>query len=1149
MSNRLTFSLASLILIFAFVAIPVMAHDDITGDTNFADHASAGHMHPTITVMVEDVDPTTDGIQVVRKATSGAITDLMITFDVTLELDGMVSLVNASDGAAIAAGSFNADSITTIVYNDRNGAVNSGDASNTAATAAAGATYTGSGLEWMTTVTVTLADDGDADTTDAEQRAAVLANGINVDLTAVENLVRANVIRGDYFNSEPNTPVGHVNVASEIVMVEVVAMAYEEPDLTAPAMPMNLMADAGNGQVTLTWDTVDDATAYEYSKDGGIFWAMIPEAELMMSDDGMSSYTVMGLTNGTAYEFQVRASNATGRSAASASASASPEGPRTEYGATAMYDADTMTTSLSGIIASKGFVVVEAAALPDLQEFFDIGGTIGVDDGDPAEDNNSRTVVISEILWGLDFGATLIADQKQWQFIELYNTTADAINLEGWMLKFTHGRPVPKSDIDQVSNRSGTGWVVDIGQSGRVTGTRAVDQRETITAINIVSMYRNINYGHAHVGTNNRSKLGDWIPSGNDKSKWEPSKRRDPNTPNGVGVTGAQAARWIYSTRGDQHYTTTAILTPSSVAGTPFRINEIGNNEGSENDWVELHNVSDAAQSLRNYQLTKVTAQDTDTELFDFVGEAWDNRKIPAGGYLVISTRHPRDTDLAGGNNIEVADTDELNKGAKHLFRVTPEDTPVDLPDDGKFTLILRGGHGDAHKSEGRSDRLIDVVATRNGSFAHANTGTSLWPLTATGLPHGNVIDGTDGGAKDETFKAGFVYQRDKGNGRGEKHFKVRVYTGIGYDRGAAAVPSNGGTPGYDNGALKDKIGGLTEGEITISEVMVDAGEGRQNLAQWIELYNSSMTQAVNLAGWKLHIENAANGDGELETNTFSATLTLGSKTISPNQTVLIATTTGLTSDPGHFPSTRVINLWTTPAHRNALEMVRRTDPVLSSVGFNITLADKDNVEVDAVGNLDGISRTRDEPAWPLPMSEDDGRRSSLLRIYDEGVAVDGMMEEAWVSADATSLAWAISHTYYGNPDDFGTPGFRAGGPLPVQLSKFRPERLDDGSIVVRWITESELDNAGFNILRSETRDGEFTKLNAQLIEGQGTTSERNTYDFVDTTAKPNVVYYYQIQDVSLDGKVQTLRQSRLKGHVSPAGKLTTVWGELKALQ
>ena len=64
---------------------------------------------------------------------------------------------------------------------------------------------------------------------------------------------------------------------------------------------------------------------------------------------------------------------------------------------------------------------------------------------------------------------------------------------------------------------------------------------------------------------------------------------------------------------------------------------------------------------------------------------------------------------------------------------------------------------------------------------------------------------------------------------------------------------------------------------------------------------------------------------------------------------------------------------------------------------------------------------------------------------------------------------------------------------------------------------------------------------------GAGTTSEKQFYTYTDTTAQPNVVYYYQIEDVSLDGNRQTLtRGIRLKGHVGAAGKATTLWGELK---
>ena len=132
-----------------------------------------------------------------------------------------------------------------------------------------------------------------------------------------------------------------------------------------------------------------------------------------------------------------------------------------------------------------------------------------------------------------------------------------------------------------------------------------------------------------------------------------------------------------------------------------------------------------------------------------------------------------------------------------------------------------------------------------------------------------------------------------------------------------------------------------------------------------------------------------------------------------------------------------------------------------------------------------------------------------------------------------------------------GTPGYRSGGPLPVELSHFRPARdKETGAVVITWLTQSELNNAGFFIKRSQQRDGEFKIINAAMIQGAGTTSEKQFYTFTDTTAQPNVVYYYQIEDVSLDGNRQTLTNgTRLKGHIGAAGKLTTLWGDLKTSQ
>ena len=398
---------------------------------------------------------------------------------------------------------------------------------------------------------------------------------------------------------------------------------------------------------------------------------------------------------------------------------------------TATYDAATMTTTLTGTIgansptdSTSGFAVVGHAALPDLEEFFDIGGTIGLHDADSADgdDDNSREVIISEILWGLDFGATAIAHQKQWQFIELYNTTSAPIVLDGWTLKFTDGRPVPKKDVDQVSNRAGAGWTVDIGQSGRVTGTTAADATNLITPINVISMYRNINYTQVEkvkadgTADPDRAKQLEGTKNGNARGEWKVSQRRDPATPAGAGITGAQAARWIYASRGREPYTTTAILTASPVARSPFIINEVGNGSGDTNDWVEIRNVDSAEKSLKNYHLSYVSGFDKDTSLVNFHDK---DIKVPGNGVILLVNTDPKNTGIAAGRNAAVAEADQELTGATSRYYINPS---LKLPDDGKFNLILRNAH-DKLKA---SSHFMDVIG---GLVVSDDTkGTSLWP-------------------------------------------------------------------------------------------------------------------------------------------------------------------------------------------------------------------------------------------------------------------------------------------------------------------------------------------------------------------------------------------------------------------------------------
>ena len=397
--------------------------------------------------------------------------------------------------------------------------------------------------------------------------------------------------------------------------------------------------------------------------------------------------------------------------------------------------------------------------------------------------------------------------------------------------------------------------------------------------------------------------------------------------------------------------------------------------------------------------------------------------------------------------------------------------------------------------------------------------------------------------------------------------------------------------------AAADEIAGTgtmpEDGRIYISEVMF-AGDG--SLPQWIEISNGSRTEEINLSGWTITVDNAA-ADADVSIGA-SATFTIPDGTMidmsgqtgatDTPSTVLVVTEKGRNNidDSG-----QVLNL----AKDNEVDLLNagvttmRKYTLLSNMAFLITLAppepgvDETAAEktarlaaekaetaaaktkrtaaekkaknarkkaTDMVGNLgaDGAA------AWALPMSEDG--RSSIIRRHVQVAAgpaepEDGMMMDNWVLASDTNEGSLRAESYYGAANDVGTPGFRAGGALPVELSHFRPARNKaTGAVVITWSTQSELNNAGFFIKRSQQRDGQFKVINAAMIAGAGTTSEKQFYTYTDTTAQPNVVYYYQIEDVSLDGNRQTLtRGMRLKGHVSVAGKATLTWGELKTSQ
>jgi hypothetical protein len=75
------------------------------------------------------------------------------------------------------------------------------------------------------------------------------------------------------------------------------------------------------------------------------------------------------------------------------------------------------------------------------------------------------------------------------------------------------------------------------------------------------------------------------------------------------------------------------------------------------------------------------------------------------------------------------------------------------------------------------------------------------------------------------------------------------------------------------------------------------------------------------------------------------------------------------------------------------------------------------------------------------------------------------------------------------------------------------------GKIILAWSTEAEIDNAGFNLYRSESESGAYSKINGSLIPARGTPARGASYSFIDTDAKNRRTYYYKLEDIDLSGK------------------------------
>ena len=110
------------------------------------------------------------------------------------------------------------------------------------------------------------------------------------------------------------------------------------------------------------------------------------------------------------------------------------------------------------------------------------------------------------------------------------------------------------------------------------------------------------------------------------------------------------------------------------------------------------------------------------------------------------------------------------------------------------------------------------------------------------------------------------------------------------------------------------------------------------------------------------------------------------------------------------------------------------------------------------------------------------------------------------VDSDTYALAYAGL-----NSDGFiKTFSIQSDGTLPVELTSFELLETRSEGITLQWITESEINNLGFNLDR-KTPITDWSQIASYVthpaLQGQGSVSHQTIYTFTDNTLQENKFY------------------------------------------
>lgn len=92
---------------------------------------------------------------------------------------------------------------------------------------------------------------------------------------------------------------------------------------------------------------------------------------------------------------------------------------------------------------------------------------------------------------------------------------------------------------------------------------------------------------------------------------------------------------------------------------------------------------------------------------------------------------------------------------------------------------------------------------------------------------------------------------------------------------------------------------------------------------------------------------------------------------------------------------------------------------------------------------------------------------------------------------------------------------------LPVEISRFEAFP-GDRLIILEWTTQAEIDNKGFYIYRAISLDGDFSRVNEELIPGAGNSYMPIDYEYTDEGLNNGTTYFYKLLSVTYGNQLST---------------------------